>query len=329
MTNAEKNRHADTPAEELMKGCNINVDFTRIDPQWWDVSVTEQSTKAHLTTYVGEILKNYSNERMWDEELLDAFQQQFEGWTKEMFNSVHFTYLRELKRLMRNRGINTGTITGNVPSQMSALLSRAPGELPDYDPTYLLKSSIEPQSQAYAQHVAAKRANPSGVQDNKQPVQPQGLDDAITSVEQQQHTQQQLQDHQSTLRGVNTPYPEARMSTPLQQNDPNLNDYTRLPPDEAPSENVDLRTITDFSKIYDTDKEYTGKAYDVLDDRMRLFFSICKSARISKGQSHAVFPRILTGEVEMYYFNNRGGPRGGSRGGFGGGFRGGGSRGKY
>jgi hypothetical protein len=25
MTNAEKNRHADTPAEELMKGCNINV----------------------------------------------------------------------------------------------------------------------------------------------------------------------------------------------------------------------------------------------------------------------------------------------------------------
>ena len=37
--------------------------------------------KNILTTYVGEILKSYSNERIWDEELLAAFQQQFEGWT--------------------------------------------------------------------------------------------------------------------------------------------------------------------------------------------------------------------------------------------------------
>ena len=33
-----------------------------------------------------------------------------------MFDLVHYTYLRELNRLLSNRGINTGTLTGNVPS---------------------------------------------------------------------------------------------------------------------------------------------------------------------------------------------------------------------
>ena len=90
---------------------------------------------------------------------------------------------------------------------------------------------------------------------------------------------------------------------PIQQTDPNLDDYVRLPTDEVPNEDVNLQTIMDFSKIYDTGKQYTGKPYDLLDDRMRLFFSICKSSGISKGQFHAVFRSILTEETETYYID--------------------------
>lgn len=47
------NFHTNTSPAELMKGCTLPVDLTRIDPQWWDVDITPQSDKDHLTTYMG------------------------------------------------------------------------------------------------------------------------------------------------------------------------------------------------------------------------------------------------------------------------------------
>ncbi|KAF7572503.1 hypothetical protein PtrM4_074080 [Pyrenophora tritici-repentis] len=55
--------------------------------------------------------------------------------------------------------------------------------------------------------------------------------------------------------------------------------------------------------MWDRDKKYTGKPYDLLDDKLKIFYSICYHADIEPGQFHAVFPRILDGRAEEYYLH--------------------------
>jgi hypothetical protein len=56
-------------------------------------------------------------------------------------------------------------------------------------------------------------------------------------------------------------------------------------------------------KIWDRDKKYTGKLYDLLDDKLKIFYSICYHADIQPGQFHAIFPWILDGRAEEYYLH--------------------------
>ncbi|KAF1970758.1 hypothetical protein BU23DRAFT_581893 [Bimuria novae-zelandiae CBS 107.79] len=48
-------------------------------------------------------------------------------------------------------------------------------------------------------------------------------------------------------------------------------------------------------------KKYTGDAYDLLDNKIKIFFSICWQVDIKEEEFYAVFPRILTGRAEMFY----------------------------
>ena len=77
--------------------------------------------------------------------------------------------------------------------------------------------------------------------------------------------------------------------------------YKTLPPRWCRNEKLNTNTITQFSKIWDNNKKYTRDAYDLLDDKIRIFFNICWQIDIQEGQFHAVFPRILTGRAEMFY----------------------------
>jgi hypothetical protein len=50
-------------------------------------------------------------------------------------------------------------------------------------------------------------------------------------------------------------------------------------------------------------KRYTGNAYDLLNDKVRLFYNICYYNKIRPSQFAAVFPRIFTKRAEEYYFH--------------------------
>ncbi|EDU48780.1 conserved hypothetical protein [Pyrenophora tritici-repentis Pt-1C-BFP] len=55
--------------------------------------------------------------------------------------------------------------------------------------------------------------------------------------------------------------------------------------------------------MWDREKKYTGKPYDLLDDKLKIFYSICYHADIQPDQFHAVFPRILEGRAQDYYLH--------------------------
>ncbi|KAF1935988.1 hypothetical protein EJ02DRAFT_506764 [Clathrospora elynae] len=79
------------------------------------------------------------------------------------------------------------------------------------------------------------------------------------------------------------------------------NPYKTLPPRWSRNDRLEANTITQFSKIWGNSKKYTGDAYDLLDDKIKIFFSICWQVDIKEEEFHAVFPRILTGQAEMFY----------------------------
>jgi hypothetical protein len=77
--------------------------------------------------------------------------------------------------------------------------------------------------------------------------------------------------------------------------------YKTLPPRWSRNDRLNANTITQFSKVWDNSKKYTGDAYDLLDNKIKIFFSICWQIDIKEEEFHAVFPRILTGRAEMFY----------------------------
>ena len=160
--------HANTSRKELIEGCTHPIDLSGLYPQWWGVDVTPRSNKDHLTTYMGEQLKAYQPSDICDDELLYAFQDQFEGWTEDMFNKVHHKYLREMKKLLRTRGINTGPINGVVATQLAALLENDHGPMPEYNEGYLTKTQFDRRCEAYKASLSFKDNRHTVGKDNEE-----------------------------------------------------------------------------------------------------------------------------------------------------------------
>jgi hypothetical protein len=51
--------------------------------------------------------------------------------------------------------------------------------------------------------------------------------------------------------------------------------YKAVPPIEFGNEKLDPKTINIFTKMWDRETKYTGKPYDLLDDKLKVFYSIC------------------------------------------------------
>ncbi|KAM4061339.1 hypothetical protein HRG_013074 [Hirsutella rhossiliensis] len=56
-------------------------------------------------------------------------------------------------------------------------------------------------------------------------------------------------------------------------------------------------------KLWDKDQNYTGEPYDLLDEKLRIFMSICYNIQVKPSQFHALFPRILAGRAQTFYID--------------------------
>ena len=62
--------------------------------------------------------------------------------------------------------------------------------------------------------------------------------------------------------------------------------------------------VAQFVKIWDKNSNYTGEAYDILDDKIRYFLDTCYTVAIKQSQFHAVFSSILSGRAKDYFVYN-------------------------
>ena len=263
------------------------------------------------------------------------------GWTEEMFKKVYHTYLREMKKLLRTRGINTGPINGPVAPQLVALLDRDPDVLPEYTEGYLTKTVFDRRCEAYKGSLdfigntptlgrdreehrvtvgesAGRQPTPSEVrfaESNRQLEEEarahthhQNSVSRIPSQEpahpsRESDTGSALVPDQNLYRGA-TPraYPDLDDHLKVTTLRPDEQDpYKKLPPDDVKSERLDASLITHFTKNFDRDRKYNGDPYSLLDDALTTFFDICWHAQIQPTHFHAVFPRMLTGRAEILH----------------------------
>ncbi|KAF7579501.1 hypothetical protein PtrM4_037410 [Pyrenophora tritici-repentis] len=92
----------------------------------WEDNVEAPDDEVGITTattYIARAIADYTDRPTADEELFWEFRQDFEGWTEAMFLRAQPIYTKELKRILRFKGVYTGRIN-MAPSESLARLLR-------------------------------------------------------------------------------------------------------------------------------------------------------------------------------------------------------------
>jgi hypothetical protein len=111
----------------------------------------------------------------------------------------------------------------------------------------------------------------------------------------------------STVRMPGTADPEMRPGTyGTAQPVPFEDDYNRLPPRLLPNGPVDVDKVTNFSKLWNHNNDWSGEPYDLLDDKLRLAMSNCSIVGLMPNQFFAVIPLILKGRAQQYFLTSIG-----------------------
>jgi len=79
--------------------------------------------------------------------------------------------------------------------------------------------------------------------------------------------------------------------------------YWTIPPIPYANKKTDPRQINQFIKHWKEEDKYTGDQYDLLDEKVRMFYSICRSADILPEHFHVVFPYILKGRAREHFMH--------------------------
>ncbi|KAG9381500.1 hypothetical protein A1F94_007154 [Pyrenophora tritici-repentis] len=106
---ASSSRRVVPTLEALLGTTNIKPrEWHHIDPEMWEDNVEAPDDEVGITT---------ATTTLWE------FRQDFEGWTEAMFLRAQPIYTKELKRILRFKGVYTGRIN-MAPSESLARLLR-------------------------------------------------------------------------------------------------------------------------------------------------------------------------------------------------------------
>lgn len=77
--------------------------------------------------------------------------------------------------------------------------------------------------------------------------------------------------------------------------------YHTAPPIPLANEELENYLWNQFNKRWDKSQNYTGKAYDILDDKVLYFLETCLSTHILPSQFHSVFSIVLSDKAKTFF----------------------------
>ena len=137
--------------EELLGGTNLKAKEWRfINPKIWDDDVKAPDNdvdETAATTYIARAIADYTERPTADDELFGEFCQDFEGWTEVMFGRAHATYIKELKRILRFKGVYTGRV--NMPPTEAVFSVLNSEDCPKWPDELFQRTVFDKRSAAY------------------------------------------------------------------------------------------------------------------------------------------------------------------------------------
>jgi transposase InsO family protein len=325
-------RWAGRTPQELMGNCPFQVTHDLIIPTLWSIPVPTAEEEEDLgrdldiwtTTWTAKMIHDYHTGMTADDELFYEFQQDFEGWTLDFFQAIDKQTIKSLKAVLRQRGVYTGRANLNVPNALFNLLQSE--EPLQWHEGELRATDLHPRSKARLQVTPSPEILPTPTQEEpllstpQQQQQPRLTTSEMRFAESTRrlHEEQQRTSHERSLhasqqpRWTQTSPPPVNVASIAPVNRDSMApeepfDYYRSLPRqgiEYGREKLDVKTITAFTRIFDATDKYTGEVYDLLDDKVLLFLSICDDTGISPSQFHAVFPRTLAAKARDFQLHH-------------------------
>ncbi|KAM4065230.1 Dimer-Tnp-hAT domain containing protein [Hirsutella rhossiliensis] len=293
--------------------------FRQINIDLWDNDIThDEKDKIAVTTYVAKFIFIVQSGSDQGYDLLGYFQQHFEEWTEDTWDRAPNEYKRALRKLLRKRGIYTGSQRGKFATQFLILQTiENPQTWPEQEFTEMV---FDERTAAFRRQTALLGSNASTNPHPSQPPSPsvtplaaphQGLNEpqpikTLTSPPNAPTPAPTIQDkpaptsltiHPTSYRfqnpdlvqPVTNPIPE-HLSGPA-----TFGEYMKLPPDNIPNAIVD----SDIQEVYE-DLEQRSELHR---RALRLFLSNCSHIQVKPSQFHALFPRILDGRAQRFYLD--------------------------
>ena len=275
------------------------------------------ASDIELNSYVLHCLKSYQlSQSLVVDYILEVFCEEFHGWGYIEFSKLDRNIRQVLKETFMAKGIYMGRPSGHVNQRLANLVIDE--QLPIWDENDLRKyKKMYPTSKAW---VLLESEFDSPV--------PQQLTPSIEAKTNPINNQQQQSFTPAPVPIHVTPDPANSFGSTLPIHQPTItsgpaqigsippadlpqqpfnasaNPYTQIPPIRVPNEILPATIVAQFVKIWDKNSNYTGEAYDILDDKIRYFLDTCYTVAIKESQFYAVFSSILSGRAKDYFVYN-------------------------
>ncbi|KAM4061437.1 cwf18 domain containing protein [Hirsutella rhossiliensis] len=209
--------------------------------------------------------------------LLGDLYNDFTGWSYDDFELINPRLRSRLRTLLRIRGIYMGKANSSISRALCGLLTS--NELPEWDENELLGQEVAENTVAYKVKQKLLQGTVKAAISSLRPINP--LSKSLS------------------INGAN---PSVSADAPVRTT--NFRDaYTSIPPVRFENEEVEADLTIRFIKIWDKKLAYTGEPYDIFDDKIRKFMSVCRQANIPPSKFHGVFPSILAKEAQSFFLH--------------------------
>ncbi|RKF54093.1 integrase and RNaseH domain-containing protein [Golovinomyces cichoracearum] len=219
----------------------------------------------------------YDMEKLRDSRLFDYFQEDFEGWTKDIFALADSGVRRMLRDFLNDHGIYTPKSRSHISIYLAYLVNAT--SLPEWP-----ENEIEKQIKEARIFDSALRP----VETSLSVVMQENLNAKGKNID--TNVYKDLDPNSSNQKGTNTQAHQERKLRYQGYDTTNFGNWARI--------------ISDMKKIYDDSKRFSGNEYDPLEIKLNIFEERCKIMGIENAQKHNVFEVMLVGKASDYYYSD-------------------------
>ncbi|CAE7222463.1 hypothetical protein PTTW11_11545 [Pyrenophora teres f. teres] len=307
------NQDSQDPYERYAEETNISAAVLRRETkeeEWVDDINLATATQSQLSSYAGCTLAELRQIDVRGRDFLNFFQEYFAQWTESHFNKLNRAFRRELVLLLSNRGIYSDN---DKDTQSRKLYNIVQDECivqddrrrgPSRYPTLPAQSPQPDRQKMSPQHPQAtydklKTEEPIA-EDLPRREGPKATPPTFTQTPHDTYLRSPAvypADLPRRTDNIPSYYYQNEYQIPVQSRNP----YELPPTLETTNERLPPEKLIQFQKAWRKDNNYTGKPYDILADKTRIFIDLCRRLEIHESQFTSIFLDILEGRASMYY----------------------------